>query len=132
MAREMFYEATLAYKTGDFPKAAAKFKEGLELWKAVMNDFPNYRDDDLNKKDTGLIVKRYLRALRQLQMPVPADMPFKDYLPLVQNDNTVDPFDATEMIGVVQRKQPAGAFGSEAEPGWPRSQPPPASPDSKK
>ena len=41
------------------------------------------------------------RALRQLQMPVPADLPFKDYLPLVQNDNTVDPFDATEMIGVI-------------------------------
>ena len=66
-----------------------------------MNDFPDYRDDELNKKDTGLIVKRYVRALKQLQMPVPADLPFKDYLALVQNDTTVDPFDATEMIGVV-------------------------------
>jgi hypothetical protein len=100
MAREHFYEATRAYKTGDFPTAAAKFKAGLELWKTVMNDFPNYRDDDLNKKDTGRIVQRYLRALRQLQMPVPADVPFKDYLALIQNDNTVDPFDATEMLGV--------------------------------
>jgi hypothetical protein len=101
LARELFYDATRAYKTGDFPTAAAKFKEGLELWKLVMNDYPNYRDDDLNKKDTGRIVQRYVRALRQLQIPVPADLPFKDYLALVQNDNTVDPFDATEMIGVV-------------------------------
>ena len=29
MARQLFYEATRAYKTGDFPKAADKFKEGL-------------------------------------------------------------------------------------------------------
>ena len=100
MARELFYEATRAYKTGDFPTAAAKFKGGLELWKTVMADFPNYRDDDLNKKDTGRIVQRYQRALKQLQMPFPADVPFKDYLALVQNDNTVDPFDATEMLGV--------------------------------
>jgi hypothetical protein len=101
VARQHFYEATRAYKTGDFPKAAERFKQGLQLWKTVMNDFPGYRDDDLNKKDTGLIVKRYVLALKQLQVPVPDDLPFKDYLPLVQNDNTVDPFDATEMIGVI-------------------------------
>ena len=91
-----------------------------------MNDYPNYRDDNLNKKDTGRIVQRYLRALRQLQMPVPADVPFKDYLPLVQNDNTVDPFDATEMLGVTSdstvpapsgpRQNPAGPLAAPATP----------------
>jgi hypothetical protein len=101
LARELFYEATRAYKTGDYPKAVDRFKEGLELWKTVMNKFPQYRDDELNKKDTGHIVRRYQAALKQLQMPIPEDLPFKDYLPLVQNDTTVDPFDATEMIGVV-------------------------------
>ena len=34
-------------------------------------------------------------------MPVPDDLPFQDCLPLVQNDTTVDPFDATGMIDVV-------------------------------
>ena len=48
-----------AYKTGDFPTAADKFKEGLELWKTRHGRFPTYRDDELNKKDTGHIVKRY-------------------------------------------------------------------------
>ena len=103
---QLFYEATLAYKTGDFPKAADKFKEGLGVWKTVMNDFPTYRDDDLNKKDTGHIVKRYVAALKQLQMPVPADLPFKDCLALAENDTTVDPFDAIEMIGVVGENKP--------------------------
>ena len=29
-----------------------------------MDDFPTYRDDELNKKDTGQIVKRYVRVLQ--------------------------------------------------------------------
>ena len=72
----------------------------------LMNDFPTYRDDDLNKKDTGHIVKRYVLALKQLQLPEPADLPFKDCLILIQNDTTVDPFDAIEMIGVVGETKP--------------------------
>jgi hypothetical protein len=120
MARQLFYEATGAYKTGDFPKAADRFKEGLELWKSVMNEFPNYRDDELNKKDTGHIVKRYTFALKQLQMPIPDDMPFKDCLALVQNDTTLDPFDAREMIGVINDTSmptPVPPAGAPASPG---------------
>jgi hypothetical protein len=116
LARELFYDATRAYKTGDFPTAAAKFREGLGLWRTLMNDFPNYRDDELNKKDTGHIVQRYVRALKQLQMPVPEDLPFKDWLPLIQNDNTVDPFDVTEMIGVVAESSMPNAPGSKPAP----------------
>ena len=50
LARQLFYEGTVAYKTGDFPKAAEKFKEGLEIWKTVLNDFPTYRDDDSTRR----------------------------------------------------------------------------------
>ena len=42
-ARQLFYEGTKAYKTGDFAQAAAKFKEGLAIWKDVLKDFPVYR-----------------------------------------------------------------------------------------
>jgi hypothetical protein len=98
-ARQLFYEGTVAYKMGDFPKAADKFKEGLNVWKAALNEYPTFRDDDLSKKDTGLIVKRYLRVLKQLGSPVPEDLPFKETAALAESDNTVDPFDAIEMIG---------------------------------
>jgi len=118
VARQLIYEATIAYKTGDFPKAAEKFKEGLTIWKSVMNDHPNYRDDELNKRDTGQIVKRYVKTLKQLQMPVPDDLPFKDYLPLVQNDTTVDPFDAVEMLGVPVDSSPR-ITGPSVAPGLP-------------
>ncbi len=101
LARQFFYEGTVAYKTGDFTKAAEKFQQGLTTWRTVLNDFPGYRDDELNKKDTGLVVKRYVRVLKQLGNPVPADLPFKELLPLMENDSTVDPFDVLEMIGVV-------------------------------
>jgi hypothetical protein len=84
-----------------------------------MSDYPGYRDDDLNKKDTGLIVKRYVLALKQLGMPVPDDLPFKSYLPLMQNDTTVDPFDAIEMIGVSPDSSKPG------DPGGPKLAPAP-------
>jgi hypothetical protein len=100
-ARQLFYEGTVAYKTGDFPTAADKFKEGLELWKKVLADHPAYRDDELSKRETGQIVKRYVRVLRQNQTPVPGNLPFKEYLPLVEHDNTPDPFDTLDMIGPV-------------------------------
>ena len=60
-ARQLFYQGTMAYKTGDFPKAARQIQEGpggLEGWPSTTS--PTYRDDDLCKKETGLIVKRYL------------------------------------------------------------------------
>ncbi len=65
-ARQLFYEGTMAYKMGDFPKAAESFRKGLDLWKVALNDFPAFRDDELSKKETGLIVKRYLLVLKQL------------------------------------------------------------------
>ncbi len=100
-ARQLFYEGTVAYKTGDFPVAAEKFKAGLVVWKSVMEAHPTYREDDISKKETGLIVKRYKKALQQNLSPIPDDLPFKENLKLVENDTTLDPFDTLEMIGVV-------------------------------
>jgi hypothetical protein len=110
-ARQLFYEGTKAYKTGDFPAAEEKFKEGLVVWKSLMDDYPVYRDDDLLKRETGQIVKRYRRVLRQNLSPIPDDLPFKDTLKLVEGDNTLDPFDTLEMIG------PVGAESPIAKPG---------------
>jgi hypothetical protein len=120
LARQYFYEGTVAYKTGDFNTAADKFLQGLQIWKKVLDEFPTYRDDDLNKKDTGLIVKRYTRVLRQNLRPIPDNLPFKDLLAGVENDHTVDPFDVLEMVGVVGDTKPQGT----APRGAPPSRPP--------
>jgi hypothetical protein len=123
-ARQLFYEGTKAYKIGDFPSAAEKFKAGLGVWKTVMDEFPTYRDDDLSKKETGQIVKRYVRVLRQNLTAIPDDLPFKDYMRLVEHDSTVDPFDTLEMIGPVGAEAPNapradGAAPSAGAPGVP-------------
>ncbi len=118
-ARQLFYEGTKAYKTGDFPIAAEKFKAGLAVWKLVMEEFPTYRDDELTKKETGQIVKRYVRVLRQNLTAVPDDLPFKEYQKLVEHDPTVDPFDTLEMIGPVgteSSKAPAAGGPAPAAP----------------
>ncbi len=99
-ARQLFYYGTLAYKKSEFRTAVEKFREGLELWKKLLESHKDYRDDDLNKKDTGLIVKRYVRAMRQYGEPEPKEFPFKELLKDAEKDTTLDPFDAMEMLGV--------------------------------
>jgi len=102
-ARRLFYEGTKAYKTADFPKAVEKFQEGLKIWDNLLQRHQPYRRDDLNKKDTGLIVKRYARACQQSQIDLPKDTPFLDLLQAYQNDNSKDPFDALEMLDATSK-----------------------------
>ncbi len=97
-ARRLFYEGTKAYKTADFPLAVEKYREGLKIWDKLLERHNPYRKDELNKKDTGLIVKRYSRACQQSQVDLPKDTPFLDLLAAFQDDNSRDPFDAMEMI----------------------------------
>ena len=106
-ARRLFYEGTKAYKVADFPVAVAKFKEGLDIWKELLDHHDSYRKDELNKKDTGLIVKRYARACQQSQVELPPDTPFLPLLKEFENDNTRDPFDAMEMLDSGRTVAPA-------------------------
>ena len=102
-ARKLFYEGTKAYKLADYPQAVDKFKEGIKVWDELLKSHPTYRRDDLNKKDTGLVIKRYARACQQSQIELPPDTPFLDLLKAYENDNTKDPFDALEMLDNTSR-----------------------------
>jgi hypothetical protein len=102
-ARKLFYEGTKAYKSADFPLAVEKFKEGLKVWDELLKDHQPYSRDDLNRKDTGLIVRRYARACQQSQVELPPDTPFQDLIKSTENDNTKDPFDALEMLDSASR-----------------------------
>jgi len=102
-ARRLFYEGTKAYKSADFPLAVDKFREGLTIWKDLLDRHEWYRTDDLNKKDTGLIMKRYARACQQSQIELPKDTPFMDLLKAYEGDVSKDPFDALEMLDSTSR-----------------------------
>jgi len=108
-ARRLFYEGTKAYKAGRFVTekdgngvvhkgAAESFEEGLKLWDTVLKRHPDYRTDQLNMKDTGLILKRYMRVLKNIGRDLPADTPFQDKLRSIPADTPPDPFDAMEVI----------------------------------
>ena len=97
-ARRLFYEGTKAYKSADFPVAVEKYREGLKVWQGVLDHHRWYRDDELNKKDTGLVIKRYARACQQSGIELPPETPFMDLLKAYEGDNTKDPFDAVEML----------------------------------
>lgn len=110
-ARQLFYEGTIAYKRGDPEQAAKKFREGLDIWDLLLKEHPQYQSDKFNEKDTGLIVKRYVRSLKQLGEPEPEVYPFKALLQAAEQDTSVDPFDANEMLGPAasgSKESPAG------------------------
>lgn len=116
-ARRMFYEGTKAYRRGDFQATVNYYRDGLNIWNDLLGRHPNYSNDELNKKDTGLIVKRYKRAYIQagLGNELPKDTPFLDYLPIAEADLSVDPFDAQEVIPIAPRnveQQPSSGAGS--------------------
>jgi len=98
-ARRLFYEGTLAYKDANFEESVQKFRDGLDVWGKLMDAHPDYKSDDFGKKDAGLIVKRYVRAMRQLGVEEPKDFPFKELLAEADKESTLDPFDAVEMLG---------------------------------
>jgi hypothetical protein len=116
-ARKHFYDGTIAYKTANFQTGVDEFMQGLQIWDELLKSHLDYRNDDINKKDTGLVVRRYLRALRQLGQPEPADVPFRELLVGSDRDVTLDPFDATEMLGVSPSAAPSTGGGQGPTPG---------------
>lgn len=121
-ARRMFYEGTKAYRKADFQAAVKFYRDGLNIWKDLLARHANYRNDELNKKDAGLIVKRYKRAFIQagLGSDLPPETPFLDYLKLAEADTSVDPFDAQEMIPVAPGSRESSGAGGAAPAGGPK------------
>ena len=121
-ARQNFYEGTLAYRNSDFDTAAKKFKEGLTIWDALTKNYTAYRNDDLNRKDTGIVLRRYLRVLGQ-QTPrpsnaVPDDLPFKELLEGPRTGRLARP------VRRLRDARRRGHRGPDAGPGQHRRPPP--------
>src|SRR5260370_31824221 len=47
-ARQLFYEGTIAYKTSDFEKAVARFRDGLNIWDSLLKKHVDYSRDEFN------------------------------------------------------------------------------------
>lgn len=108
-ARRLFYEGTKALRAGQFITETDKdgtvrlgavqcYRDGLELWQSVLDRHKSFANDQLNAKDVGLIVKRYVQALQNAGEEVPEKFPFMDLLAEAQRDTSIDPFDALEVI----------------------------------
>ncbi len=118
-ARQLFYEGTKALRAGQFITETDKngivrkgavecYREGLDLWKKLLDRHTVFADDQLNAKDTGLIVRRYVLALQQAGEEVPEDYPYKELLAAAQADTSVDPYDALEVIRTSQSRAAGG------------------------
>jgi hypothetical protein len=98
-ARQLFYNATQAYLKANFREAVGSYQEGLELLGGVLDKHPRYRDDEMNKQDLAQIVARYMDAMKQAGMELPAELPFAELIKDASPEHNPDPFDALEMLG---------------------------------
>ncbi len=105
------------------PRPPRSSGRACDIWEELLKDHRDYRNDEFNKKDTGLIVLRYVRALKHLGEPEPEDLPFRELLKGVEDDYNVDPFDANEMLGPTGISE--GASPAQDQ-GQGQRQPPPA------
>jgi hypothetical protein len=115
LARQDFYEGTLALKEARFRDAVAKYQEGLNRWQDLLERHPIYLRDDLNKKDTGEVVRRYVFALKQVGETPGDDLPFKDLYEAVKNEPFRDPFDQLDMMKSKAQAQPTSPVGARAK-----------------
>ena len=63
----------------------------------MLKDHKYFREDDLTRRDTRLIIRRYLSALKNIGEKEPETYPFKDWMKGPQDEFAPDPFDQLEM-----------------------------------
>jgi hypothetical protein len=80
--RQLFYTGLESFRDGDPETAHTKLKQGLEIWKTVLDKFPRMKADDLTVEETVRIVTAYKAVRDQLDMPPlsPDETPFQDYM----------------------------------------------------
>ena len=98
---------------GRFPQGRRRSsRKGSTSGRRVMNEFPGYRDDDLNKKDTGPDRQAICAGAQAARQPGARRLAVQGATwRSLENDTTVDPFDAIEMIGVVASRRQAPTSG---------------------
>lgn len=108
-ARQLFYEGMVALKNGEYRDAVAKYRQGLDYWKELLERHKIFREDQLNQKDTGHLVKRYVFALKGAGMDIPEDLPFREQYEAVKAETYLDPFDQLDMMRVQPKSGTTGA-----------------------
>ncbi|MGL5095570.1 MAG: hypothetical protein ACRDD1_08285, partial [Planctomycetia bacterium] len=68
-AREAFYKADEAFKKADYKTAIAQFEKGFPIWRKIMEDDDNLRNDSLFVEDSQDYEATYLRILSRLDEP---------------------------------------------------------------
>jgi hypothetical protein len=108
-ARQLFFTGLESFREGDPETAHTKLKEGLDLWKKVLDKFTRLRDDDLTVEETVKVVMAYKHVRDQLEMPPlsPEDTPFQEFI-LKVTPHEPTPEEYQEMMKYYQESQKTG------------------------
>ena len=75
-ARRLIHEANTAFKAADLTTAKAKYEEGLQKWRTVLDAFPDFKEESTFVDDLKDEVDHYRKLLEQLDLKFPEDFPF--------------------------------------------------------
>ncbi len=78
--RKLVYDADAAFRNSDLEKAKLKYDEGFQKWAAVLEAFPQFKNESTFIGDLKDIVDRYRKLLEQLELKLPDDFILKDII----------------------------------------------------
>ena len=92
MAREAYYKANQAHRSGDYQTAIAEYEKAFPPWRKVLEENENLRIDDAFIEESQEQEDRYLRLLSRLDLPLPKKRPFEGmYDPLTPDPLVTEP-----------------------------------------
>jgi hypothetical protein len=127
-AREAIYQANEARESGAYAKALENYEIGIPLWRKVMEQTEEYREDMLFKEDCQIMEDEYLRLLAHVGKPTPVRRPFDGIVPPLRDSIASMVQKATEELDDLVKEQLDGAEPPKAPSAEPANSPSPEPP----
>jgi hypothetical protein len=126
-AREAIFKANQARESGSYAKAIESYEIGIPLWRKIMEETEEYREDMLFKEDCQVMEDEYLRLLAHVGRPTPVRRPFDGIVPPLRDSiASMVQQSADELRDMVKGQ----LEGAEPEKAPSSDEPTPAPPDS--
>lgn len=79
-ARELIHSAQRKVRDTDFEGGRADYEAAFQLWKSVLDKFPEMRDDGVVGEDMYRVIVLYHELLKQLDEPMPKDFVLQEII----------------------------------------------------
>lgn len=79
-ARRLVYLGDREYSEGDLVAARDAYQQGLNAWRAALDKYPSFVNDQTTDEDLMEVIRRYRNILKQLDEPFPKPFILQDVI----------------------------------------------------